>query len=117
MNKQLGYFGENLASDFLMNQGYSVLEKNYVIRGSEIDLIAEKNGRLHFIEVKTRRTKRFGETLESITPQKIQKLERGILSYLEENGRSDEDFQLDLITVEQDMKKQWQCQIFENIAA
>ena len=50
---KLGQWGENRAEEFLINQGYRILERNYRIPGGEIDIIAEEKDEIVFVEVKT----------------------------------------------------------------
>ncbi len=52
--RETGNVGEQAVADFLVHNGYSILERNFTVRGGEIDIIAFKNGRLVFVEVKTR---------------------------------------------------------------
>lgn len=51
--QKIGKLGEELAKKFLMKHGYSILEENYTKKYGEIDLIAQKEGNLHFVEVKS----------------------------------------------------------------
>ena len=51
--QQTGEIGENIAVKFLVKHGYSILERNYTKKWGEIDVIAEKEGKLYFIEVKS----------------------------------------------------------------
>ena len=52
-NQQIGQVGEDLAVKFLVKQGFSLLERNYTLKIGEIDIVATKAQKLHFIEVKT----------------------------------------------------------------
>ena len=52
-HNEIGIIGENLAATFLMKQGFSILERNYRVRVGEIDIIAQKDNVLHFVEVKS----------------------------------------------------------------
>src|SRR3989344_5693597 len=52
-SQKTGEMGENIAVRFLMKQGYSILERNYTKKWGEIDIITEKEGKLHFVEVKS----------------------------------------------------------------
>lgn len=52
--RETGNIGENAAAAFLESRGYTILERNFTVRGGEIDIIAYKDGRLAFVEVKTR---------------------------------------------------------------
>ena len=53
-NKAIGRFGEDIACEYLEGSGFEVIARNYNTRCGEIDVIAERRGMLHFIEVKTR---------------------------------------------------------------
>jgi len=53
-NREKGELGESIAAEFLVKLGYEILERNYTIRGGEIDLIAKDGETLVFVEVKTR---------------------------------------------------------------
>lgn len=77
MNKTaLGKYGEEQAVKFLKKLGYKIIERNYRIRGGEIDIIALDGDILVYIEVKTRTSHKFGLPEESVTPFKIHFLER-----------------------------------------
>jgi putative endonuclease len=69
-----GREGEEIAAGFLKRNGYKILERNYRCRLGEIDIIAERGGEIHFVEVKYRTHPIHGTPLESITPQKISRL-------------------------------------------
>lgn len=60
-NIEFGNKGENLAIDYLINKGYIILERNYVIGKNEVDIIARDKGEIVFIEVKTRASNYFCE--------------------------------------------------------
>lgn len=75
MNKRtFGKFYEDLAVDFFKNKGYKIITRNFNSSFGEIDIIAEKNGVLCFIEVKARSKKDFGSPLEAITPSKQKRM-------------------------------------------
>lgn len=73
-NKITGNLGESIAVNHLQEQGYQILERNWRHHHWEVDIIASKNHLLHFIEVKTRHSLRFGLPEESITREKMQHL-------------------------------------------
>ena len=52
--RETGNIGEEAVAEFLKAHGYEILERNFTVRGGEIDIIAFKEGRLVFVEVKTR---------------------------------------------------------------
>jgi len=124
-NKDIGNTGENIAAKFLEVKGYTVIERNYLKKWGELDIIARKNGVVHFVEVKTisRETHTYvtREMFESYNPaenmhkDKIARLHRAIQSYLGER-RVTEDWQLDLLTVRLFIKdKKAECKIIENV--
>ena len=57
--KEVGALGENVAAEYLKRHGFSIRDRNYVKKTGELDIIAEKEDTLHFVEVKTILTDRF----------------------------------------------------------
>jgi putative endonuclease len=53
-NRSLGRAGESIACDFLVKNGFQIVKRNYTVRGGEIDIIAENEKYIIFVEVKTR---------------------------------------------------------------
>jgi putative endonuclease len=70
----LGQWGESVAAEYLVTEGYRVIDRRWRCARGEIDLIAQREGLLAFVEVKTRRTLKFGHPLEAITPAKFSRL-------------------------------------------
>ncbi len=81
-NKKTGDKGESLAATFLEKKGYKIVERNWRFRHWEVDLIASKGNRLHFIEVKTRTTAKYGMPEESIKRDKMRSLKNAAEEYL-----------------------------------
>lgn len=80
---RLGAWGERQARLYLERQGYRIAAANYRCPDGEVDLIAESGGdELVFIEVKTRRGRKFGEAEEAITAAKAQRLAAAAGHYL-----------------------------------
>lgn len=77
-----GKTGEQLAETFFLEQEYTVLEKNWRYARSEVDIIASKDKVLHFVEVKTRRTKNYGLPEDKVGNKKIQNLINAAEEYL-----------------------------------
>ena len=71
---ELGRWGETVAGDFLVANGYDVLDRGWRCRHGEIDIIARCGRTVAFVEVKTRRTHRYGHPLEAITSAKLARL-------------------------------------------
>ena len=83
MNKiELGKLGEEKAIEFLIKNGYKIIEKNYKTKIGEIDLIAKKKKEIVFIEVKTRSSDKFGLPEEAVNERKLKKIEKVALLYL-----------------------------------
>ena len=94
-----GILGEDKACVFLKKQGFEILERNFHSKFGEIDIIAQKNKILHFIEVKF--TQKDYELSERLDEKKYQKLLKTIEFYRLKRGDLS-DFQLDLICIKND---------------
>jgi putative endonuclease len=81
-----GLLAENIAARYLIEQGLTMLAKNYHCRFGEIDLIMQDQSTLVFIEVRLRSSLGFGNAGSSITKQKQLKLTRTALHYLQAHG-------------------------------
>ncbi len=93
----MGRRGEELARCHLESKGYTILEANYRTRSGEVDLIAESNGVLVFVEVRTRTGTAFGSPEESLTPRKRSHLVAPAQEYLH---AADAEWRIDLVAVE-----------------
>jgi putative endonuclease len=80
-HNETGFAGEKLAEEWLIKKGFKIKETNWRHRHLEVDVIAEKGDTLHFIEVKTRRSTRFGNPEESINKQKMKNLKDAAEQY------------------------------------
>jgi putative endonuclease len=69
-----GFMGEQMAAKYLLEKGFSILHQNWRHGNWEVDFIASLNNTLHFIEVKTRRTQKFGYPEEDVTKKKMANL-------------------------------------------
>ena len=114
--QKTGEIGENIAVRFLMKHGFSILDRNYTKKWGEIDIVAEKEGKLYFVEVKSVSR----ETLDTFTPKsfnasddryeyrpednmhpwKMKRLSRTIQTYLLNKNIDEEmEWQVDLLVV------------------
>ena len=82
-NQETGNLGEELAANQLIEKGFTILERNWTHRHWEVDIIAYRNNLLHFIEVKTRKSIRYGFPEESITREKMNSLKNAAEAYQE----------------------------------
>ena len=84
-SKVIGQKAEVMALNFLNQKGYSLKEKNYRHKKSEIDLILVHNQTLVFVEVKYRSTNQFGHPEEFVSPNQQRSIIAGAEHYIEEN--------------------------------
>lgn len=101
MNKTtLGKYGEDLACDYLKKTGYKIIERNFRIRGGEIDVIAMDKKTLVYVEVKTRSSHQFGLPEESVTYHKIKFLERASKFYRLQRKHLPELERIDVVAID-----------------
>jgi putative endonuclease len=90
---------ERLAESFLKKRGLKLLERNYLIKGGEIDLIMKDANVLVFIEVRYRKSEAHGSGAESVTATKQQRLNRAARHYLQHHfGNSEPDCRFDVMS-------------------
>ena len=81
-HNETGSAGEGMAAVYFIARGYTILHQNWRYKHWEVDIIAAKDNVLHFIEVKTRKTKKFGYPEESAGKSKIRNLINAAEEYL-----------------------------------
>jgi putative endonuclease len=92
-----GRAGENAVAEYLREQGYEIIVQNWKNKYCEIDLVAQKNKQLLFVEVKYRKN---SDGLEAITSQKLQQMRFAAEYYLASNELADIDCQLAAASVD-----------------
>ncbi len=129
-NIKIGKIGEELAVLFLMKRGFEILDRHYLKKWGELDIIAKKGGVIRFIEVKcvswetgntivSRETEE-GDPLrpeENVTREKLSRLSRAIETYLAEKRISRETrYQVDVVAIHLNLKdKTAHTSIIENV--
>jgi putative endonuclease len=98
----LGRTGERLAAEELSRQGYCILERNFRCSYGEIDLVAEDEHDLIFVEVKTRRGNAYGLPEEAVTFRKQQKIIQVASYYLDLHACSERSWRIDVVAVQLD---------------
>lgn len=83
-HNDLGKYGEQAALRHLLQDGFLILEKNWRFAKDEVDIIAEKNNQLVFVEVKTRKNNFHGEPEEFVSKVKQKNLIRAANAYVDE---------------------------------
>ncbi|WP_417557446.1 YraN family protein [Mesoflavibacter zeaxanthinifaciens] len=102
-HNQLGKKGEQLAVDFLIENGYDIVERNYRFNKAEVDIIAQKEDVLAIIEVKTRSTTDFGNPQDFVKPKQIKNLVKAVDEYVTVNNL-EVDVRFDIIAIVKEEK-------------
>jgi len=98
--KALGELGERWAREYLERKGYLIRETNFRCREGEIDIVAEHNGCLVFVEVRTKTGSDFGTPEESVTAAKQEKLVSVAMSYLQTHDDLPSEWRIDVVAIE-----------------
>jgi putative endonuclease len=96
---QLARAGEDEAVIFLMDLNYIILQRNVILFGGEIDIIASDGGVLVFIEVKTRSSKKFGQPYEAVTLQKQKRLHKLAKQFINSFKLKNINYRIDIISI------------------
>ena len=101
MNKRMiGSIYEDAAVKYLETKGFLILQRNYRNKIGEIDIIAKKNNKISFVEVKFRENTAFGDAAEAANARKLQKIYRIAQWYLLEHPEfQNEEFQFDVLAI------------------
>lgn len=83
--RRLGQWGEELVARDLAAKGWTILERNYRCRFGELDIVAQQDGVLAFVEVKLRRNSSFAPARAFVTADKQRKLRSAAELYLQEH--------------------------------
>ena len=95
-----GKKNEKLATGFLKRGGFRILEKNFRTPGGEVDIIAVEGDVFVFVEVKARRSSRYGHPKWAITPSKQRHLSAAAIAYLKRVGKTGSRARFDVITIQ-----------------
>lgn len=109
--KKVGNTGETIASEFLKKQGFEIWERNYNKKWGELDIVAERKRKVHFVEVKTVSCEIVNDNVshetsghspyEKVDSRKTQRMRRAIQTYFIERGLDWEktSWQVDVLAV------------------
>ncbi len=97
--RQTGAFGEKLAAELLVDKGYRIVETNFRCPEGEIDIVARDGDCLVFVEVRARRSRRFGTPEESITGRKKEHIRSAAARYREQREDLPELWRIDVVAV------------------
>ena len=99
LRHEIGKIGEELATRYLENLAYTIIERNFVAIQGEIDIVAKDKEELVFIEVKTRTNTFYGKPVEAVNSQKQKHLINTVKYYLYSNHLESEFVRIDVIEV------------------
>jgi len=94
-----GRKGERIACRHLMRRGFDILARRYRGRSGEVDIVALEKDTLVFVEVKTRRSREFGEPWEFVDWQKQQILRRTAEEFIADNDLGEYTYRFDIVAV------------------
>ncbi len=98
--RKFGDASEHMAEKYLIDLGYKILDRQFLTRQGEIDIIAEHKGEIVFVEVKARHTDEFGYPEAAVTRQKLRKIAQAAEIYLRQNHLIDKPHRIDVVAIE-----------------
>jgi len=113
--RSVGAEGERRAAAYLRARGLRIVQRNYRCRVGEIDLVAEDDGTLVFVEVKTRHVGGAEVPEAALTRRKRQRLCRAARQFMHAGRLHDRLFRFDIVGVEYDDRNTWRCRHWENV--
>lgn len=96
---EIGILGERVAGDFLRNNGYEIVERNYRCPEGEVDIICRHEDMLVFVEVRTKTSYIYGSAQESITRTKMERLRQVAEHYMQDNEQLPVNHRIDVIAI------------------
>ena len=113
--KNIGTAGELSAENYIRQLGWVILENNYHSRFGEIDIIAKDKDEIVFIEVKTRQNTIYGLPHESITRQKLNRIQKTALLYLLKHHMEQHYYRFDVISISSCIGKNQQIEHMKHV--
>lgn len=107
LNHKEGAAAEDAALQYLKKQGCTLIARNWHCPFGEIDLIVKNGHTIVFVEVKYRKSSHFGGAAHSITPSKLDKLQRSAELYLQQNRLNRAPCRLDAVLIQANQTPEW----------
>jgi len=98
-NQVVGAWGERIAAQWLAARGWSVLHRRFRSGRRDIDLVVRRGSTVAFVEVKTRRTLRYGDPVAAVGYGKLEQLRRSALVWILRHGMAGLDYRVDVCGV------------------
>ena len=112
--QELGKSGEDLAVRELTARGYAILDRRYRTRHGEIDIIAEHDGTIVFVEVRARATAEFGRAAETVTDQKKRKVTAMAVDYLARHRLTNRACRFDVVAIDEALSSNPEITVYAN---
>ena len=112
--QHLGAWGEEIAAAYLKNLGYQIIASNYRTRYGELDLICRDGGVWCFIEVKTRKNRRFGYGYQAVTLKKQRHMMLAAQIYLSQARLMEVPVRFDIVSIDFKTAADYQISLINN---
>ena len=113
--KHFGKRGEDLAIEYLEEYNFDILFNNFRSKFGEIDIIAEKDRKIYFIEVKTRANLNKGKPYESVTPRKIHQMKKAATYFLLTNDYKKYKHTISVISIVLETEDKYDLKFYESV--
>lgn len=112
--QQLGIIGEELAAAELVARGYAILARRYRSKHGEIDIVAEHEGTIVFVEVRARATGEFGRAADSVTEAKKRQVTAMAVDYLARHRVANRACRFDVVAIDEALGPSPEITVFPN---
>jgi len=96
---EVGKTGEEIATKFLKSRGFQILARNFRTNFGELDIVAQKENKISFVEVKTRIGLTKGKPYEAVNKGKLNRLKKAVNYYLLNNNCKDVKLSFDVVSI------------------
>lgn len=115
-SRELGRLGEEIAAEYLMRNGYRIIDRNWNLHhGCELDIVAFKDNIIHAVEVKTRSNNRLLEPEQAVTRQKLKNIIKALNQYRYQKHLFRLEAQIDTIAIVLRSKDDYTLKMIENL--
>ncbi len=98
-NQRLGLLGEEIAARWLTRRGWRIVYRRFRNGRRDIDLVAQRDALVAFVEVKARKGDTFGDPVEAVNHRKQRELTRSARIWIDRHGRAEEHYRFDVVGV------------------
>lgn len=98
-NQRFGQLGERIAARWLTRRGWRIVYRRFRNGRRDIDLVAQREATVAFVEVKARKGSTFGDPVEAVHHRKQRELTKSALVWIDRHGRAEESYRFDVIGV------------------